>query len=110
MLARRSVEDEIGCGNIRRHSNRVERCVAVSVEVKIDVSNIIDVALGSAMRIVSKGIHSYEDIGTASILGCKPCLKIASGDCFGGRDALDRLAGRAITDDDGGSVGRLEEL
>jgi hypothetical protein len=110
MPARRSVEDEIGSWNIRRPSNRVERGIAVSVEVEVNVANITDVVLGSAMRIVSEGIHSYEDIGPAGILSREPRLKIAFGDCFGRRDALDRLAGRAITDDNRGSVGGLEEL
>jgi hypothetical protein len=74
------------------------------------VANISDVVLGSAMRIVSEGIHSDEDIGPAGILRRKPRLEIALGDCFSRRDALDRLAGRAISDDDRGSVGGLEEL
>ena len=81
-----------------------------SIEIKIDVANIIDVVLGSAVRAVSEGIHSDEDIGPASILSCKPRLKIAFRDCFGRRDALDRLAGRAIAHDDRGSVVGIEEF
>jgi hypothetical protein len=68
----------------------------IIVEVQVDVSDFLDVVFRSITGAVFQGIHANENVGTCTILICEPALKLWTGNCFGGGDALQRLAARAV--------------
>src|SRR6266576_7017235 len=91
-------------------SNRLESFVTLSVEVEVDVADILYICLGPTVGTVLNRIHSNEDIGTASILIGEPSLKYRARDRLRFGDCLNRVASGAIPDEDCGVVRGLEKL
>src|SRR5258708_8113964 len=90
--------------------NRFESLVDLSVEVEIDVADILYISFGPAERAVLYGIHSQEHVVATGALTREPGLKIGTCDglCLG--DGLNRVTGRAIAGEDRGVILRPEQF
>src|SRR6266576_3848105 len=91
-------------------SNRLESFVTLSVEVEIDVADILYICLGPTVGTVLNRIHSNENVGTASILIGEPSLKSGARDRLRFGDCLNRVASGAIPDENRGVVRGIEKL
>src|SRR5713226_4719155 len=67
VLTGRGIEDKVWRWHRRRISNRFESYVTLSVEVEIDVADVLYILLGPGVSAVLNGIHSHEHVGTAGI-------------------------------------------
>src|ERR1700678_604841 len=93
-----------------RISNRFEGCVAIPVQVEIDVTNVLNIFLGPVVGAVLDWIHSHEHVGTDSILIFEPRLKAGARYRLSFGDSLNRVACRAIPHEDRSIVAGSEEL
>jgi len=74
----------------------LESFVALSVEIEIDVADVLYARLCSAVGAVLNQIHSHEHIGTAGTLRPEPGLKVGARDGFRLGNGLARVPRRAI--------------
>src|SRR6516162_8949714 len=91
-------------------SNRFESFVTLSVEVKVDVADILYICLGPAVGAVLNRIHSYEHvIATGALIG-EPGLKAGARYCLSLGDCLNRVPCGALPHKDRGVISGSEKL
>src|SRR5216683_2967350 len=110
MLAGRGVEDKVWRWDFGRISNRFETFVTLSVEVEIDVADVLYILLGPAVRAVFDGVHSHEHVGAAGTLIGEPSLKAGARYRLSLSDSLDRVASGTMPHEDRGIVCGIEKL
>src|ERR1700730_2864957 len=91
-------------------SNRFESFITLSVEVEVDVADILYIFLGPAVSAVLNGIHSHEHVGAVGTLIGEPSLKAGARYRLSLGDSLDRVASGAIPHEDRGVVWGIEKL
>src|SRR5258706_6222189 len=91
-------------------SNGFESFVTFSVEVEIDVANILYISLRPAVGTILDRIHSHEHVIATGTLTREPRLKTGARDGLRLGDGLNRVSCRPIPHEDRGIVLRLEHL
>src|ERR1700683_1286361 len=91
-------------------SNRFESYVTLSVEIEINVANILYFSLRPGVSAVLDGIHSHEHVGTAGVLIGEPSLKVGARYRLRLGDSLHRVTSGAIPHEDRGVFCGLEKL
>ena len=98
VLARRSVDHEIGSGEPDARLNGLEGAVAILVQVEVHMANGLHILFPAMRRIAIQSVLGDIDIVTIRVGVAKPRLPFGRSDRLGSVDSLDGIALRAVVD------------